>query len=143
MTNELYDQRLIKLDVLAKDEAGKNPCVVEEGKGALESIGLSKTRSIFYYIKLMSRVIGTSSFRPATRYRSVAYYYVGKQLTTNKEFRDKFYKTVVNHDETIFNIDGRRFNSNIKFNTRARKSNVAKKIEELETSSHDKNESSL
>ena len=127
MTNAKYDKLLIRYDDAAKKEAGRNQHIVEEGKRALERNGLFERKSIFSYIRAITRELKMTACRPATRFLSVAYYYVGKQLTTNKEFRDKFYKTVVNHDETIFNIDGRRFYYNTKFNTRAKKSNVTKK----------------
>jgi hypothetical protein len=134
MTN-IYDERLIKYDYLAKEEADKNPRVIEEGEKALESIGFSKSKPIYSFVREMSRILGMTACRPATRIRSVACYFVAKQLAASKEFRNKFYKTTVNSDETVFNIDGKGFYSYSKAKSRTKKSNIGQKIKELETKS--------
>ena len=132
MKNRKYDEKLKKLDRLARKRADEEPALVEEGKRALERIGFSRSNSIYSFIRRMIRVLGISSFRPATRFPEVACWYVGKQLKNNEDFRYKFYKTTVNHDQTMFNIDGERFETNASDNCRSKRSNVDESIEELE-----------
>jgi hypothetical protein len=133
MTNAKYDELLIRYDDAAKKEAGRNQHIVEEGKRALERNGLFERKSIFSYIRAITRKLKMTACRPATRFLSVAYYYVGKQLTTNRAFEEKFYRTTVSQDQTLFNIDGKEYHLKIK--GRARKSNIEKNIIELETNS--------
>jgi hypothetical protein len=132
MSNTKYDEKLKKLDLLAKMVADKNPALVEKGRKALEEKGLSDSNSIYSFIRSMICVLGTSGFRPATRIPRVAYWYVGEQLKNNEDFRYKFNKTTVNHDQTMFNIDGELFETNTKSNSRSKKSNVDELTEELE-----------
>jgi hypothetical protein len=122
--------RQIEQDSAYKALAAKYPHLVEKGKSELEEIGFRKSKSFFSFIRNMSRVNGTSACRPATRYKECAYYYVGEQLTTNKNFRDKFYKTKVSDDETRFIIDGKMFYSGAKSSKRAKKCNLSKNIED-------------
>ena len=76
----------------------------------------------------MIHLLKISASRPATRDKKCAYHFVGEQLITNKDFRDKFYKTRVNDDETKFIIDGEVFCIDYKFNTRLPKSNLKEEI---------------
>ena len=126
--NAKYNARLIELDNVLKEAAANNPHIVEKGKEELKRIGISSSKKIYYFIRKMARVLGTSACRPATRYIDVAYYYIGEQYTTNREFHDMFKETVVNEDETIFMIGGICFDYNAKSKKRLKKSNVPKNI---------------
>ena len=101
---------------------------VKEGKSELERIGLENLKSIHFFIRIMIHLLKISASRPATRDKKCAYHFVGEQLITNKDFRDKFYKTRVNDDETKFIIDGEVFCIDYKFNTRLPKSNLKEEI---------------
>jgi hypothetical protein len=127
-----HDEKLKKLDLLAKQIADKNPVLVNEGRRALERIGFSDSKSIFSFIRKIACILGISCFRPATRIPRVAYWYVGEQLKNNEDFRYKFNKTTVSHGQTMFNIDGVVFETNTKSNSRSKKSNVDELIEKLE-----------
>ena len=81
-----------------RELAANHPDLVDKGKSELGRIGIRKTKSIFSFIRTMSHLLAINICRPATRYKQCAYYYVGEQLTTNENFRDKFYQTNVSDD---------------------------------------------